>query len=162
MRQRSDSPDGAPLTKKRLEEPPAEPVHGQRPMLMAELNWRTKNHIQHCHGTFMLEKGCTGPILSEEFVKKEKIPLERRSSSVQMRDAQYDLMIGVGEYFTEALGMRQNVALVQRVLQQLRDAGLQAHVDKYSVHLKEVEYLGYNISEDGISISKEKAHAVQE
>jgi len=76
-RQRSSSPDGAPLTKKRLEEPPAEPVHGQRPMLKAELNWRLKNHIQRCHGTFMLDTRCTGPILSEEFVKKEKIPVEK-------------------------------------------------------------------------------------
>ena len=104
-RQRSSSPDGAPLTKKRLEEPPAEPVHGQRPMLKAELNWRLKNHIQRCHGTFMLDTGCTGPILSEEFVKKEKIPVEKRNSPIQMLDAQGDLMMGAGEYFTAPLEM---------------------------------------------------------
>jgi hypothetical protein len=91
--------------KKRPEEQSVEPIHGQRPMLKDELNWRTKNHIQRCHGTFMLDAGCTGPILSEEFVKKEKIPMERRSSPIQMLDAQGDLMMGAGEYFTAPLEM---------------------------------------------------------
>jgi RNase H-like domain found in reverse transcriptase/Reverse transcriptase (RNA-dependent DNA polymerase)/Integrase zinc binding domain/Chromo (CHRromatin Organisation MOdifier) domain/Integrase core domain len=104
-RQRSSSPDGAPQTKKRYEEPPAEPVHGQRPMLKAELNWKTRNHITRCHGTFLLDTGCTGPILNQEFVKKEKIPIERRNSPIQMLDAQGDLMMGAGEFFTAPLEM---------------------------------------------------------
>ena len=104
-RQRSGSPSGAPPTKKVHDEPPAEPVHGQRPLLKAKLNWRTRNHITRCHGTFLLDTGCTGPILSEDFVKKEKIPVERRSSPIQMLDAQGDLMMGAGEYFTSPLEM---------------------------------------------------------
>jgi hypothetical protein len=74
-------------------------------MLKAELNWRTKNQTQHCHVTFMLDTGCTGPLLSEEFVKKKKIPVEQRSSPIQMLDAQGDLMMGAGEYFTTLLEM---------------------------------------------------------
>jgi len=53
----------------------------------------------------MLVRGCTGPILSEEIVKKEKLPVERRGSPIQMLDAQGDLMMGVGEYFTTPLEM---------------------------------------------------------
>lgn len=104
-RQRSRSPDGAPQTKKRYEEPPAEPVHGHRPLLKAELNWRTRNHTSRCHGIFLLDTGCTGAILNEEFVKKEKIPVHRRDSPIEMHDAQGDLMMGAGEYFTAPLEM---------------------------------------------------------
>jgi hypothetical protein len=53
----------------------------------------------------MLDTGCTGPILSEDFVKKKKIPIERRNSPIQMIDAQGDLMMGAGEYFTTPLEM---------------------------------------------------------
>ena len=104
-RQREDSPPEAPPTKKLHEEIPSEPVHGQRPVLKAELNWRIRNHTDRCHGTFMLDTGCTGPILSEEFVRKEKIPVVRRASPIQMQDAQGDIMMGAGEYITVPLEM---------------------------------------------------------
>jgi hypothetical protein len=45
----------------------------------------------------MLDTGCTGLILNEHFVKKWKIPVERRNSNIQMIDAQEDLMMGAGE-----------------------------------------------------------------
>ncbi len=96
-RQREDSPPEAPPTKKLHEEIPSEPVHGQRPVLKAELNWRIRNHTDRCHGTFMLDTGCTGPILSEEFVRKEKIPVVRRASPIRMQDAQSDIIMGAGE-----------------------------------------------------------------
>jgi hypothetical protein len=58
--------------------------------------------------------------------------------------------------------MRQQVALVQKVLQRLRDTRLYAYIDKCFLHMMEVEYLGYNILEQGISMSKEKFHASHE
>jgi hypothetical protein len=84
---------------------PAKPVHGQRPILKAELNWRFSNHTVRCHGTFLLDTGCTGPILSEDFVKRERIPVETRNSPIQIIDAQEDLMMSAGEYFTAPLAM---------------------------------------------------------
>ena len=53
----------------------------------------------------MLDTGCTGPILSEEFVRKEKIPVVRRASPIQMQDAHGDIMMGAGEYITVPLEM---------------------------------------------------------
>jgi hypothetical protein len=44
----------------------------------------------------------------------------------------------------------------------LKDAGLHASVDKSFFHLKEVEYLGYQISEYSIFISKGKVNADQQ
>jgi hypothetical protein len=101
--QRSGSPSEAPPTKKVYEMTLAEQVQGQRPVLKAELNWRSSNHTVRCHGTFMWDTGCTGPIVSEDFVKKEKIPLERRKSPIQMIDAQGDLMMGAGAFCTSPL-----------------------------------------------------------
>jgi hypothetical protein len=49
--------------------------------------------------------GYTGPVLSEELVKKEKIPVERRSSPIKMVNVQGDLMMEAGEYFTAPLEM---------------------------------------------------------
>jgi hypothetical protein len=57
--------------------------------------------------------------------------------------------------------MRQHVDLIQKVLQRLRNVGLHASIEKSFFNLKEVEYLGYQISEQGISMSKEKVQAVQ-
>jgi hypothetical protein len=53
----------------------------------------------------MLDTGCTGLILSEEFLKKEKIPVYRWGSPIQRLDAQGELMMGAGEYFTAPLEM---------------------------------------------------------
>jgi hypothetical protein len=99
-RKRGSSPEKASEIKKCNEYPPAEPVDGERPMWKAELKCKTRNHIARCHGTFLLDTGCTGAILSEEFVKKEKIPVERRNSPIKMLDPQGDLMKGACEYIT--------------------------------------------------------------
>jgi len=51
----------------------------------------------------LLHTGFPGPILSEYLVKKEKIPVQRRSSPIQMLDAQCDRMMGPGKSFTAPL-----------------------------------------------------------
>src|SRR5260221_7578459 len=79
-RQREDSPPEAPTTKKLHDEIPSEPVHGQRPVLKAELNWNMCNNIDRYHGIFKLDTSCTGPILGGEFIRKEKIPVVNRAS----------------------------------------------------------------------------------
>jgi hypothetical protein len=104
-RERSGSPAEAPQTKKVQEMTPAEPIHGRRQVLKAELNWRSHKHTIRCHGTFLLDTACTGPILSADSGKKEKIPVERMKSTIQLIEAQGDLMMGAGEYFTATLEM---------------------------------------------------------
>ena len=89
------------------------------------------------------------------------------SFQAMMNEILHDLLDqGVIVYIDDILiyteSMRQHVDLVQKVLQRLRDARLHASIDKSFFHLKEVEYLGYQISEQGISMSKEKVQAVQE
>jgi hypothetical protein len=68
----------------------AEPVHGERQVLKAELNWLSSNHTIRYHGTFMMDSGCTSSILSQDFERKEKISVERWNSNIQMKEAQGD------------------------------------------------------------------------
>ncbi|KAH0603149.1 uncharacterized protein H6S33_008153 [Morchella sextelata] len=51
---------------------------------------------------------------------------------------------------------------VKKVLQKLREGKLCASISKTSFHLREVEYLGYHISEKGLSLSEDKVGAVKE
>jgi hypothetical protein len=50
---------------------------------------------------------------------------------------------------------------IKKVLERLRIAGLYVSIKKSFFHVKEVEYLGYRISHDVISMSDEKAKAVK-
>src|SRR6266568_8372430 len=72
------------------------------------------------------------------------------------------VIVYIDDILISTESMRQHVDLVQNVLQRLRDARLHASIDKSFFHLKEVEYVGYQISEQGISMSEEKVQAVQE
>jgi hypothetical protein len=89
------------------------------------------------------------------------------SFQAMINDVLHDLLDqGMIAYITDILicseNMRHHVDLVQQVLQRLRDAGLLASIDKSLFHLKKVKYLEYQISEHGISMSKEKVNAVQQ
>lgn len=53
----------------------------------------------------------------------------------------------------------EHVQQVQKVLQQLREATLCGMVKKSSFHGSEVEYLGYQISSEGIDMSLDKVKA---
>src|SRR6202162_2246059 len=72
------------------------------------------------------------------------------------------LIVYIDDILIYIESIRQHVDIVQKVLQRLRDAGLHTSMEKSFFHLKKVEYLGYQISEHGISMSKEKVQAVQE
>src|SRR6266704_2628320 len=89
------------------------------------------------------------------------------SFQAMMNEILHDLLDqGVIAYIDDILiyteSMRQHVHLVQKVLQRLKDVRLHASIDKYFFHLQEVEYVGYQITEQGISMSKEKVQTVQE
>ena len=54
----------------------------------------------------------------------------------------------------------EHVVLVCRVLSKLRDAHLCVAINKSRLHVAEVNYLGYVISNKGISLSPENVRAV--
>ena len=55
----------------------------------------------------------------------------------------------------------EHITLVQRVLGKLKKAHLCVALDKCRFHVSEVDYLGYVISDKGISMSQEKVRAVK-
>ena len=55
----------------------------------------------------------------------------------------------------------EHTVLVQKVLEKLRAANLCVAINKSRFHVKKVDYLGYVISDEGISLSPDKVKAVQ-
>jgi len=56
--------------------------------------------------------------------------------------------------------VKEHVALVWRVMERLRMARLCVSIKKSSFHQREVEFLGYNISDRGISMTSTKVEAI--
>jgi hypothetical protein len=54
----------------------------------------------------------------------------------------------------------QHEELVKKVLQRLKDTGLCASIKKTHFHVPEVEYLGYIISKDDISMAQDKVDKI--
>lgn len=65
----------------------SEPIHVSYYKMKAGLTWRVKNHTESAHGSFLVDTGCTSPILNEEKVKKLKIPVRQWQQAVQILDA---------------------------------------------------------------------------
>lgn len=57
---------------------------------------------------------------------------------------------------------KEHTRHVRRVLQRLREAGIQADVDKCEFHMKETKFLGMIVGRDGIRMDPEKVEAVVE
>ncbi|KAH8144330.1 uncharacterized protein LAJ45_11692 [Morchella importuna] len=87
------------------EELPSLPVNGKRPILKAELLWTVKNQAEDVQGTFLLDTGCTGAIFNQSFVRKYRVPLVRRDQPLTIYDAQGDVMMAGGKYYTHPVYM---------------------------------------------------------
>lgn len=57
--------------------------------------------------------------------------------------------------------LREHRIHVEKVLKRLRDAGLQADIDKCEFHVTETKFLGFIIGVDGIAVDPEKIEAVK-
>src|SRR4051812_47989376 len=73
---------------------------------------------------------------------------------------------GVIAYMDDILiyseSLEEHVELVRRVMQKIRDAGLCISIKKSIFHQKEVEFLGYYISESGIRMTTDKVETVRD
>ena len=84
-----------------------------------------------------------------------------------MEDLFYDMLDeGVVIYLDDILIYAENMAeyqrLVKEVLKRLDKAGLSINAKKSHWHSSKVEFLGYIISKDGITMSTEKVQAVKD
>ena len=51
---------------------------------------------------------------------------------------------------------------VTKILQRLREAGLQVDLDKYEFYIKRTKYLGFIISTDSIEVDPDKVSVIKE
>jgi len=75
------------------------------------------------------------------------------------------LDVGVIAYMDDILiyteTVEEHVALVRRVMERLRKARLCVSIQKSSFHQQEVEFLGYKISNKGISMTSTKVGEIR-
>jgi len=75
------------------------------------------------------------------------------------------LDVGVMAYMNDILfyteTVEEHVALVRRVMERLRKARLCLSIKKSSIHPREVEFLGYKISDRGISMTSTKVQEIR-
>ena len=56
----------------------------------------------------------------------------------------------------------EHEALVEKVLQRLMDNDLAAEIDKCAFHAREVDFLGYRLSPEGLAMTDETIRTIQE
>ena len=56
---------------------------------------------------------------------------------------------------------KSHIDLVRRVMERIRQAKLCVSIDKSVIHQREVVFLGYHISQHGISMTSDKVAAVE-
>ena len=56
----------------------------------------------------------------------------------------------------------EHEALVEKVLQRLMDNDLAVEIDKYAFHTREVDFLGYHLSPEGLAMTDKTIRTIQE
>jgi len=82
-----------------------------------------------------------------------------------IKDVFYDMLdVGVIAYMDDILiyseTIEEHVAIVRNVMDRLQKAGPCVRIKKSTFHAREVEFLGYKISDDGISMTTKKVEEI--
>ncbi|KAH8145237.1 uncharacterized protein LAJ45_10798 [Morchella importuna] len=104
-KQRESSSEPAQKRRRLEERLSSLPVHGKMPILKAGLSWTVNGKVEDVQGTFLFDTSCTGAILNQSFVRKHGVPLVWQDQPLTMYDAQGDIMMGGGEYYTNTVHM---------------------------------------------------------
>lgn len=85
----------------------ASPQHARRLFLQADLSWRDQyGQTKTVKGKFLLDSGCTGPLLNKDFVWNQKVPWIRRDEPISVLSADGQPMTDAGLKYSELLVMR--------------------------------------------------------
>jgi len=90
-----------PRKRRRLVGPP---IHMPSFLVETVLEWKVEGEIKTATALLLLDSGATGPVLASHFIKKHKIPLERKLHKVQMLAANGGQIEG-GTHHTTSLGV---------------------------------------------------------
>jgi len=72
------------------------------------------------------------------------------------------LLIYIDDLLIASVNIEENLEILEKVLIRLREYGLELNLSKCSFLKKEIEYLGYLVSESGITLCKRHVQAVLE
>jgi hypothetical protein len=56
-----------------------------------------KNHIERAHGLFLINTGCTGPILNQDLAAKHQIPVHKIDMPIEILNAHGDIIPAAGD-----------------------------------------------------------------
>ena len=99
-----ESPDENPPKRAKLSEPPK---HGQRLFFSAMLYWfDSQNQRVGNEVMLLLDSGCSGPILNQNFVQDHAVPWIRRGSPIAVNAADGRPMEDAGVRYTEDIVLR--------------------------------------------------------
>jgi hypothetical protein len=83
------------------------PQHGKCLFIEASIFWQNEyGKNRHGQGRFLVDSGCTGAILNEEFVRIHKLPWVRRKEPIEVRSADGTPVERAGFKYSAPLTMR--------------------------------------------------------
>ena len=83
------------------------PKHGRRLFIEAKMAWSDQyGRKKNTKGIFMVDSGCTGPMLNQDFVGGNHIPWVRRDDPITIHTADGEPMNNAGEKYVEDIIMR--------------------------------------------------------
>lgn len=71
-------------------------------------------------------------------------------------------MIYIDDLLIASVGVEESLGILEEVLIRLKEYGLELNLSKCSFLKKEIEYLGYLVSENGITLCKRHVQAIVE
>jgi len=74
-----------------------EPEHSECYRIKAELCWKVKNYVERAHGLFLINTGCTDPILNQDLAAKHQIPVHKRDMPIDILNAHGEIIPAAGE-----------------------------------------------------------------
>lgn len=72
------------------------------------------------------------------------------------------LLIYIDDLLIALVNIEENLKILEKVLIRLKEYGLELNLSKCSFIKKEIEYLGYLVSEDGNTLCKRHVQAILE
>jgi hypothetical protein len=87
----------------KIENRPAPPTNGGRPMIEMLLSW-SQNRKKKVRS--MCDIGSTVPILNKKFIEELRIPTVKRHKPIEIRNFNDQVVSGAGQYYTMPLVLR--------------------------------------------------------
>ncbi|RPB06268.1 hypothetical protein P167DRAFT_580845 [Morchella conica CCBAS932] len=84
---------------------PEEPKHSKCYQIEASLKWKYRERTGQLSGKFLIDTGCTGPILNKNLIGQAMVPVHQRKNPTPILDASGRVITGAGEFYTVPLEM---------------------------------------------------------